>query len=75
MAFIFKHHSKVVHLFKRKSISNELLAFVCKRNLNVHEHIGLSILKENGISVPLFGVASTSEEAVKIASVELKLEP
>ncbi|XP_018320506.1 succinate--CoA ligase [ADP-forming] subunit beta, mitochondrial [Agrilus planipennis] len=37
------------------------------RNLNVHEYISYTLLKDNGISVPNFGVASTKEEARKIA--------
>ncbi|CAH0386175.1 unnamed protein product [Bemisia tabaci] len=38
-----------------------------KRNLNVHEHISFSLLKEAGISVPRFGVAKDAQEAAKIA--------
>lgn len=37
------------------------------RNLNVHEHISYSLLKEAGITVPNFGVAKTKDEAKKIA--------
>lgn len=37
------------------------------RNLNVHEHISYSLLKDAGICVPNFGVAKTKEEARKIA--------
>lgn len=45
---------------------------VPKRDLNVHEHIGLGILRAAGVNVPKFGVASSSEEAKKVASVDLK---
>lgn len=38
-----------------------------QRNLNVHEHISYSLLKEAGITVPNFGVARTKQEARKIA--------
>ncbi|XP_065163653.1 succinate--CoA ligase [ADP-forming] subunit beta, mitochondrial [Atheta coriaria] len=38
-----------------------------QRNLNVHEHISYTLLKEAGIQVPNFGVAKTAEEAKKIA--------
>lgn len=38
-----------------------------QRNLNVHEHISYTLLKEAGIPVPKFGVAKTKEEAKKIA--------
>ncbi|KAJ8960964.1 hypothetical protein NQ318_020267 [Aromia moschata] len=37
------------------------------RNLNVHEHISYTLLKDAGITVPNFGVAKTKEEARKIA--------
>lgn len=37
------------------------------RNLNVHEHISYTLLKEAGIPVPRFGVAKTKEEAKEIA--------
>lgn len=37
------------------------------RNLNVHEYISYTLLKEGGINVPKFGVARTKEEARKIA--------
>ena len=42
------------------------------RMLNVHEHVGLEILRDNGIRVPRFGVAENAEDAVKIASKELE---
>ncbi|KAL3281377.1 hypothetical protein HHI36_004587 [Cryptolaemus montrouzieri] len=38
-----------------------------QRNLNVHEYISYTLLKEAGIDVPRFGVAKTKEEAKKIA--------
>ncbi|KAK7601670.1 hypothetical protein V9T40_009111 [Parthenolecanium corni] len=38
-----------------------------KRNLNVHEHVSFSLLKEAGVPVPEFGVAKTKEEAKEIA--------
>lgn len=38
-----------------------------KRNLNVHEHISYTLLKEAGIPVPAFGVAKTKKEAGAIA--------
>ncbi|KAJ8734019.1 hypothetical protein PYW07_014570 [Mythimna separata] len=37
------------------------------RNLNVHEHISYTLLRESGIPVPKFGVASTPEEIHKFA--------
>lgn len=38
-----------------------------QRNLNVHEYISYTLLKDAGIDVPKFGVAKTKEEAKKIA--------
>uniref|UniRef100_A0A1B6DJG0 Succinate--CoA ligase [ADP-forming] subunit beta, mitochondrial n=1 Tax=Clastoptera arizonana TaxID=38151 RepID=A0A1B6DJG0_9HEMI len=38
-----------------------------KRNLNVHEHISYTLLKDAGIPVPQFGVAKTKKEAGEIA--------
>ncbi|XP_056632068.1 succinate--CoA ligase [ADP-forming] subunit beta, mitochondrial-like isoform X2 [Diorhabda carinulata] len=38
-----------------------------QRNLNVHEHISYTLLKNADITVPNFGVAKTKEEAKKIA--------
>lgn len=37
------------------------------RNLNVHEHISYTLLRDAGITVPNFGVAKTKDEARKIA--------
>ncbi|CAH1960033.1 unnamed protein product [Acanthoscelides obtectus] len=37
------------------------------RNLNVHEHISYTLLKDAGIPVPKFGVAKTKQEAKEIA--------
>merc|ERR1712241_557787 len=38
-----------------------------KRDLSVHEHVSMSLLKDAGVPVPNFGVAKTAEEAKKIA--------
>merc|ERR1711884_360335 len=38
-----------------------------KRDLSVHEHVSMSLLKEAGVPVPNFGVAKTADEAKKIA--------
>lgn len=46
-------------------------AILPKRHLNVHEHVGLKILKDAGVNVPRFGVAHCAEEAVRVASTEL----
>jgi len=39
-----------------------------QRNLNVHEHISYTLLKDAGIPVPNFGVATTKAEAQEIAT-------
>ncbi|XP_022821965.1 succinate--CoA ligase [ADP-forming] subunit beta, mitochondrial [Spodoptera litura] len=38
------------------------------RNLNVHEYISYTLLRDHGIPVPKFHVASTPEEVVKFAT-------
>jgi len=43
-----------------------------KRYLNVHENVGLAILRDAGVKVPRFGVASSSDEAFKVASNDLQ---
>jgi succinyl-CoA synthetase beta subunit len=43
------------------------------RNLNVHEYVSYTILEENGIPVPKFGVAKSAKEAQKIAE-DLKVK-
>ncbi|RWS13272.1 succinyl-CoA ligase [ADP-forming] subunit beta-like protein [Dinothrombium tinctorium] len=43
-----------------------------KRNLNVHEYVGLSLLRDHGINVPRFGVANNADEAVSVARNDLK---
>merc|ERR1711874_129684 len=54
-----------------KKVSN-VLSPACvsvsqKRELSVHEHVSMSLLKEAGVPVPNFGVAKTAEEAKQIA--------
>lgn len=41
--------------------------FEQRRNLNVHEYVSYTLLQEEGITVPKFGVAKTKEEAQKVA--------
>ncbi|KAG9510628.1 Succinate--CoA ligase [ADP-forming] subunit beta, mitochondrial, partial [Fragariocoptes setiger] len=42
--------------------------FKCaKRHLNVHEHMSMKLLKNNGVLVPKFGVAKTPQDAARIA--------
>merc|ERR1712055_469132 len=38
-----------------------------KRDLSVHEHVSMSLLKEAGVPVPKFGVANNAAEAKQIA--------
>merc|ERR1711923_531020 len=38
-----------------------------QRDLSVHEHVSMSLLKDAGVPVPNFGVANTAEEAKQIA--------
>lgn len=38
-----------------------------RRHLNVHEYVSYTLLQEEGIVVPRFGVAKSKEEAKKVA--------
>jgi succinyl-CoA synthetase beta subunit len=48
----------------QNSINNEQQ----KRRLNVHEHVSYTFLKEAGVPVPNFGVATNKGEAKSIAA-------
>lgn len=37
------------------------------RNLNVHEYVSYTLLRDSGIPVPKFNIAKTKDEAVKYA--------
>lgn len=50
--FLFKPAKGVVQVFKR--------------HLNLHENVSMRLLKDNGVQVPRFGVAKTSEEVTGI---------
>jgi succinyl-CoA synthetase beta subunit len=54
------------------SKSKATVSYIPQRNLNVHEYVGLSVLRDAGVAVPKFGVASSAEEAEKVASSDLK---
>ncbi|KAK4007747.1 succinate--CoA ligase [ADP-forming] subunit beta, mitochondrial [Daphnia magna] len=41
-------------------------AFEQRRHLNVHEYVSYTLLQQEGIAVPKFGVATSKEEAQKI---------
>lgn len=51
-----------------RSRPRELVSCIFKRNLNVHEYVGLTLLRDNGVKVPRFGVASNPDEASRAAS-------
>ncbi|XP_077553980.1 succinyl-coenzyme A synthetase beta subunit, ADP-forming [Haemaphysalis longicornis] len=44
-----------------------LAGWVQRRNLNLHENVSMTLLQENGVNVPKFGVASSPEEAEEVA--------
>jgi len=68
-------------LLSRAALATEKLAFtkvskvlspscvsICQqRELSVHEHVSMSLLKDAGVPVPNFGVAKSAEEAKQIA--------
>ncbi|XP_063224129.1 succinate--CoA ligase [ADP-forming] subunit beta, mitochondrial isoform X2 [Bacillus rossius redtenbacheri] len=73
MATLLKQSRYLAEVFARQNGSKILGAALPsaqtqqQRNLNVHEHISYTLLKEAGVPVPNFGVAGTKEEARDIA--------
>ena len=49
------------------SINQNAASKIGRRYLNVHEYVAMDILRQGGVNVPRFGVASTPEEASEIA--------
>merc|ERR1712158_138806 len=50
-----------------KVLSPACVSICQQRELSVHEHVSMSLLKEAGVPVPNFGVAKSAEEAKQIA--------
>merc|ERR1712158_67204 len=50
-----------------KVLSPACVSACQQRDLSVHEHVSMSLLKDAGVPVPNFGVAKSAEEAKKIA--------
>merc|ERR1712168_640091 len=50
-----------------KVLSPACVSVSQQRDLSVHEHVSMSLLKEAGVPVPNFGVAKSADEAKKIA--------
>merc|ERR1712088_722581 len=50
-----------------KVLSPACVSICQQRDLSVHEHVSISLLKEAGVPVPNFGVAKTAAEAKQIA--------
>merc|ERR1712158_243620 len=50
-----------------KVLSPACVSICQQRDLSVHEHVSMSLLKDAGVPVPNFGVAKTAEEAKQIA--------
>merc|ERR1712223_782233 len=50
-----------------KVLSPTCVSICQQRELSVHEHVSMSLLKEAGVPVPNFGVAKSAEEAKQIA--------
>lgn len=70
MSSLFRNRALLNTLCKcRSSIGTNV---VPKRDLNVHEYVGLGILRVAGVNVPRFGVASNVQEARKVIANELK---
>ncbi|XP_058832438.1 succinate--CoA ligase [ADP-forming] subunit beta, mitochondrial [Topomyia yanbarensis] len=67
MASILRKSSLVLADLAAKSSPRVLGSAGQRRHLNVQEHISYTFLNEAGIPTPKFGVASTAQEANKIA--------
>merc|ERR1711981_497880 len=50
-----------------KVLSPACVSICQQRELSVHEHVSMSLLKDAGVPTPKFGVATTAAEARKIA--------
>merc|ERR1712193_143595 len=50
-----------------KVLSPACVSICQQRDLSVHEHVSMSLLKEAGVPIPNFGVAKSAEEAKQIA--------
>merc|ERR1712158_176482 len=50
-----------------KVLSPACVSICQQRDLSVHEHVSMSLLKDAGVPVPNFGVAKSADEAKKIA--------
>merc|ERR1712158_25065 len=50
-----------------KVLSPACVSICQQRDLSVHEHVSMSLLKDAGVPVPNFGVAKSAEEAKQIA--------
>ncbi|KAG1708534.1 Succinate--CoA ligase [ADP-forming] subunit beta, mitochondrial [Nymphon striatum] len=57
----------VMHLHMGMRAAPNVLTYLQKRNLNIHEADSMKLLEENGVSVPKFGIAFTPDEAEHIA--------
>merc|ERR1711994_623057 len=62
-----EHHSSHGLPNVSKVLSPTCVSICQQRDLSVHEHVSMSLLKEAGVPVPNFGVAKTAEEAKQIA--------
>lgn len=67
MASILRKSSLVLAELAAKSSPRILAGAGQRRNLNVQEHVSYSFLNEAGIPTPKFGVATSAQEAEKIA--------
>jgi len=67
MASLLQRVRGVAALGSPKKVLAPAAAAVQQRNLSVHEHVSMTLLKEAGVPTPNFGVAVTAAEAKKIA--------
>ena len=58
---------KAITSLAQRTANTGLGGRVVQRFFNVHEHDAMEILRNGGVNVPKFGVASTPSEAVEVA--------
>lgn len=65
---MLRNSSRLTKVLVSRRLENEAVCVTSTRQLNLLESDSMSILRENGVKVPKFGVATTASEARKIAA-------
>ncbi|XP_022650518.1 succinate--CoA ligase [ADP-forming] subunit beta, mitochondrial-like isoform X2 [Varroa destructor] len=64
---MLRHTAKLGRALVTRKLENETVCVSPKRQLNLLESDSMTILRENGVMVPKFGVATNASEARKVA--------